>query len=116
MEIGLNGSSKLTGANPRSRSTSLWRPGLVIAALALASPIIVILASLGLPFSEVWQHLFETVLGDYVSNSLKLMLGVGAGTLVLGVSTAWLTAMCEFPGRRFFTWALLLPMAMPTNS
>jgi iron(III) transport system permease protein len=41
-------------------------------------------------------------------------VGVGVGTLLIGVSTAWLTSMCEFPGRRFFTWALLLPLAMPS--
>ena len=45
-----------------------------------------------------------------------LMLGVGAGTFLLGVSAAWLTAMCDFPGRRFFSWALLLPMAMPAST
>ena len=31
----------------------------------------------------------------------------------MGVSTAWLTTSCEFPGRRFFDWALLLPLAFP---
>lgn len=41
------------------------------------------------------------------------MLGVGVGTLILGVSAAWLTAMCEFPGRKILSWAFLLPMAMP---
>ena len=50
---------------------------------------------------------------DYIVNSLLLMLGVGAGTLLLGASSAWLTALCEFPGRRVFSWALLLPLAMP---
>jgi iron(III) transport system permease protein len=61
----------------------------------------------------VWQHLAHTSLPDYVVNSLLLMLGVGVGTLLLGVSTAWVSATCEFPGRRVFEWALLLPMAMP---
>ncbi|WP_240732682.1 ABC transporter permease [Halioglobus maricola] len=69
--------------------------------------------SLALPYSEVWVHLRNTVLGDYVLNSLLLMIGVGVGTFLLGVSTAWITVMCDFPGRRFFSWALLLPMAMP---
>ena len=88
------------------------RPGLAVA-LLLSMPVLVIIASLAQPYSEVWQHLRETVLADYVGNSLLLMLGVGLGTFALGVSGAWLTAMCEFPGRRLFSWALLLPMAMP---
>jgi iron(III) transport system permease protein len=33
--------------------------------------------------------------------------------MVGGVTTAWLTVMCRFPGRGFFEWALLLPMAVP---
>ena len=86
---------------------------MVITAVIIAVPVLVIVASLAQPFSAVWQHLWNTVLTDYIGNSLLLMLGVGSGTLLLGVSAAWLTAMCEFPGRRFFNWALLLPMAMP---
>jgi iron(III) transport system permease protein len=41
------------------------------------------------------------------------MLGVGIGTLVIGVGCAWLTSVCIFPGKRFFAWALLLPLAFP---
>ena len=66
-----------------------------------------------MPFSDSWAHLFETVLSDYILNSIALMLGVGLGTLILGLGAAWLTAMCEFPGRKFFAWAFLLPLAMP---
>ncbi len=90
-----------------------WRVALVAVAVLLAVPVLVVVGSLGQPFSPVWEHLWDTVLRDYVVNSLLLMSGVGIGTFLLGVSAAWLTAMCEFPGRRVFTWALLLPMAMP---
>ncbi len=106
MEIG---SAKLAGAG----ATLRWRLPLVLVALVLAMPVLVIVASLTAPYSDVWQHLRDTVLGDYIGNSLLLMLGVGIGTFTLGVSCAWLTAMCDFPGRRLFDWALLLPMAMP---
>ncbi len=61
----------------------------------------------------VWQHLVDTVLSDYISNSLLLMLGVSVGTLAIGVSTAWLTSVCDFPGRKLFQWSLLLPLAFP---
>ena len=63
--------------------------------------------------SETWSHLARTVLPEYILNSLWLCLGVGAGVGTLGVTTAWLTAMHDFPGRRFFEWALVLPLAMP---
>jgi iron(III) transport system permease protein len=73
----------------------------------------IIAGYLFVPATQVWQHLADTVLIDYISNSLLLMLGVAIGTLILGVASAWLTAMCQFPGRKIFEWALLLPLAMP---
>lgn len=90
-----------------------WRLGIIITALLLSLPVLTVFAYLFMPAGGVWAHLFETVLADYVTNSLVLMVGVGAGTLLMGVSTAWLTSVCEFPGRRFFQWALLLPLAVP---
>ncbi|RIX43532.1 MAG: iron ABC transporter permease [Rhodocyclales bacterium GT-UBC] len=63
--------------------------------------------------SDTWAHLVHTVLPDYMLNSLWLCLGVGCGVGLIGVATAWLTAMHDFPGRRFFEWAMVLPLAMP---
>ncbi len=90
-----------------------WLATIAIVSLMLCIPLFVILGHMALPFSENFKHITETVLSDYVGNSLALMLGVAVGTFVLGTSTAWLTSMCTFPGRKLFEWALLLPMAMP---
>jgi iron(III) transport system permease protein len=84
----------------------------VIAAL-IAAPVLVVLSSVLTPAGEVWRHLAATLLPEYIGNSLWLMLGVGSGTLLVGVGTAWLVTMCRFPGRPLFEWALLLPMAVP---
>jgi len=92
---------------------SLWSLGVAGTASLLALPILVVLGFVLVPAGDVWEHLASTVLPDYVSNSLLLMLGVAIGTFVLGVSAAWVTSMCRFPGRRLFEWALLLPMAIP---
>ncbi len=81
-----------------------------LAALPVASIAFYLLAG---GTGATWQHLVDTVLADYVLNSLRLCLGVAAGVILFGVSTAWLTAMHDFPGRRVFEWALVLPMAMP---
>ena len=96
-----------------NKGAKAWRVSLVMIAMLASLPVLVIVASLLQPYSPAWRHLLDTVLADYVINSLLLMAGVGLGTFVLGVTAAWLTTMCEFPGRRFFSWALLLPMAMP---
>lgn len=63
--------------------------------------------------SENWSHLVDTVLVEYVINSLWLMFGVTIGAGSIGVTTAWLTSMCRFPGRDLLSWLLLLPLAMP---
>ena len=91
----------------------VWEIVVVLVALLVAAPILVVLASVFTPTGEIWSHLAATVLPEYVRNSLALMAGVGVGTLVIGVGTAWLVTMTEFPGRRVAEWALLLPMAIP---
>jgi len=85
----------------------------ILISLLLSAPIWVMLGQIFVDTRSIWQHLWQTVLLDYVTNSLLLMFGVGVGVLLLGVSTAWLTSCCEFPFRRSLTLLLLLPMAMP---
>ncbi len=85
---------------------------LAIAALVLV-PVAVTFSSFAHVEGDILAHLTEFVLPELVGNTLWLVLGVGLGVSVLGVSLAWLTAMCEFPGRRLFDWALLLPLALP---
>jgi len=79
----------------------------------LSLPVLVIVVSVFHPTGEIWNHLLHTVLANYIVNSLLLMLGVAIATLAIGISTAWLTVNCRFPGVGFFEWALLLPLAIP---
>ncbi|MBD2256795.1 iron ABC transporter permease [Pseudanabaena sp. FACHB-2040] len=91
-----------------------WVVAVGAIALLMVSPILVVLSSIFANSSEIWAHLAATVLPQYIQNSVLLMLGVGSGVLLLGVSTAWLVTLCRFPGSRLFEWALLLPLAAPT--
>jgi iron(III) transport system permease protein len=92
-----------------------WLTALALAVAALAAA--PILAVGGNVFAtgtgETWLHLAQTVLPEYVANTLKLVAGVAIGVIFGGVATAWLTVMHDFPGRRIFEWALILPLAMP---
>jgi iron(III) transport system permease protein len=90
-----------------------WTVSVGIIALLMISPVLVVLGGIFADSSEIWQHLAETVLPQYIKNSLILMVGVGGGVLLLGVSTAWLVSTCQFPGRGWFEWLLLLPLAAP---
>ena len=90
-----------------------WTTGTLLIAIVISIPVLTILSSIFMPSSEVWQHLKSTVLSEYVKNSLLLVVGVSIGTLLIGITTAWLCSVCEFPGRKTFSWLLLLPLAFP---
>jgi iron(III) transport system permease protein len=59
------------------------------------------------------SHQSSTVLPGYVLQTGWLALGVGLGVMLLGTATAAAVTLFDFPGRRSFEWALLLPLAMP---
>lgn len=90
-----------------------WTIAVALIALVMISPVLIILASVLTGTSDAWGHLASTVLPEYIRNSLVLMAGVSLGVLLIGVSTAWLVSACQFPGRRWFEWLLLLPLAAP---
>lgn len=91
--------------------------GLSLLALALclpsAVPLIAALAALLNPDPDMLGHLWRHTLPRVSVNTFWLLLGVGVGTAVLGTVMAALVALTEFPGRRFFRWALVLPLALP---
>jgi iron(III) transport system permease protein len=76
-------------------------------------PIAAVLSSLLRPSIAIWTHLWRTQLVELLANTTLLLLGVGAGTLVVGTLLAWLVVAYRFPGRAIFDWALILPLAMP---
>jgi iron(III) transport system permease protein len=99
-----------------SRSRDATRP-LAVAAGLLAVVVLLPLAAIAwnaaTPRVDVWMHLVRTQLGGLAFNTVALLLGVGALVAIIGVGLAWLVATRDFPGRGFFEWALVLPLAMP---
>ena len=94
-------------------SSGSWNLFTLSLALLFALPFFSLLVTAGSGGENVWRHLLSTVMPGYLKNTFWLMVGVGSGTLFLGVSTSWLISMTEFPGRRMMEWALLLPLAFP---
>ncbi|MFT4728114.1 MAG: iron(III) transport system permease protein [Granulosicoccus sp.] len=90
-----------------------WPLMALIVAFIVCLPILSVLYLALNPEENIWPHLWDTVLLQYIANTLGLMFGVATGTLLIGVSTAWLVTRYEFPGRSIFNWALLLPFAVP---
>lgn len=103
----------IPGKTPRSKISRLLGLLGVLTVLCVLVPIGIILFSWSSDQTQIWQHLIATQLSVLLRNTLQLALGVGIGVTVLGTGLAWLTVMCEFPGRRWLDWALMLPMAMP---
>ena len=117
LSVAVRNGNKSTGLSrylsSNHRPASVWRLIPFLVAALVLIPIGTILSSFFAPTSDIWQHLVETTLLSLLINTFWLALGVVSGTTLLGVSLAWLTAVCEFPGRKLFSWALLLPLAVP---
>jgi iron(III) transport system permease protein len=82
--------------------------------LVVALPLLSIAVMALAPAPGVWPHLISTTLPYSVQQTLLLMAGVAALTLITGAGTAWLITMYRFPGRGLFDWLLILPLALPT--
>ena len=107
--------SPAAAALPRWRlprlALSRWQWLAAGLSLVTLIPLAVILASFLHIDGEIWAHLSEFVLPRLLDNTALLLVGVGIGVLLLGVPLGWLVAVHEFPGRRLFSWALMLPLA-----
>lgn len=91
----------------------IWGWPTLLLTACLLTPVATVLSELLQGSTDSWQHLLDTVLFEYSLHSFLLMLGVMAGVLTLGVSTAFIISNFDFLGRRQFEWLLLLPLAMP---
>lgn len=105
--------SNLISAPLNRISVSGWTIAVIAIALIIASPIVFVFSSIFTLASDIWTHLAQTVLLDYIANSCWLMLSVGLGVTIIGVGTAWLVTMCRFWGSQWWEWSLLLPLAAP---
>ncbi len=91
-----------------------WTLATGLAVVLILLPLAVIVVGVFGEPSDTWRHLASTVLSRYIVNSTVLIVGVGGLTLLLGIATAWLVTACDFPLRRSYQWALVLPLAIPT--
>src|SRR5512139_2290747 len=92
---------------------------LLLFTVGLMLPVLALLGAWlpgGMPGGQARDILLEmarTVLPDYVATTFWLCAMVAVGVITIGLSAAAAVTLFDFPGRRFFEWALLLPLAMP---
>ncbi len=95
------------------RQLNGWAILSFIALLFIVLPGVVVLVELFAPVNDNWQHIREYLLPTYVRNTLFIMLATGLLTTIIGTSLAWFVTVYDFPFRKFFKWALILPLAIP---
>jgi iron(III) transport system permease protein len=88
--------------------------GALLAGLGVLVPLLALIALSLSGTGADWAHLARNVLPAAVETTLWVMVGVALLTASMGIIPAWLTAYYDFPGRRIFVWALVLPLAVPT--
>lgn len=84
------------------------------AAVLTAAPAVFVLLSLAAPYGDTIRHVASTLAARYAANTFLLTLLVGVVAGAAGVIAALLIALCEFPFRRVFSFALILPLAVPS--
>ncbi len=88
--------------------------GILVLTFVVLSPMLALVVLAFGATDNIWPHLLRTVLPDATLTTLLYALGIAGLTAVIGTSTSWLVTMCNFPGRKIFTWALILPLSFPT--
>lgn len=91
-----------------------WRLSAIAIALCVVAPVIALCWFALQGSTEHWSHLLTYVLPTAFLNTVLLLIGVGILVSCLGVGSAWLITAFDFPSRRVLSWALLLPLAVPT--
>jgi iron(III) transport system permease protein len=100
-------------ARAQRQPVDRWSVGVILLCGLILGPVLAVLVSALGDSGGLWSHLYETVLGRYISNTLILMAGVGVVAIGFGVSSAWVISRYDFAGRRILEWMLLLPAAIP---
>ncbi len=86
----------------------------VLVLLALIPPIAsVVISGIFAPFNDALKHIAVYFLPLYLKNTLLLISGTGLLAGAIGISAAWFIVHFNFKGKTFFSWALVLPLAIP---
>lgn len=94
-------------------SSKTWRLTSYLVALVLMTPVLVMLVQGVGGSSELFAHLWQTVLPTYIKNTLLLGILVVFFALVFGIVSAALISYTDIAFKQQLRWLLLLPLAMP---
>lgn len=93
-------------------TTKTIPPALVIALVGL--PVLAALyTGVAAGDGATWDHILQNRLVPYTLTTLFVLAVSAIVMLGLAVPAAWLVSVYNFPGRGLFSWAMILPLAMP---
>ena len=95
------------------KNLSPWEIFPFLLLIIFCAPIFIVLSSLFGDYSDNWSHLYNYVLGDYISSTVILIFGVSILVFFIGTITAWIVTNYDFYGKSFFEWSLILPLSIP---
>ncbi|MGX3067234.1 ABC transporter permease [Ursidibacter arcticus] len=90
-----------------------WQNTAVFATLIVLLPLLAISYHAFDGEMENLTHLWNTMLGSYVTNSSLLVIGTVSLSLLFALPSAWIVANYQFFGQKTLQWLLCLPLAMP---
>ena len=96
------------------RDFNQWSLFTAAIGIFVAIPILTITVHLFDGVGDMWEHIVNYFLLEYIQNSIVLLIGTGILTTLLGTSSAWIISNYNFPLRSLLKWLLLLPLAIPS--
>ncbi|TWX66830.1 iron ABC transporter permease [Colwellia demingiae] len=90
-----------------------WKLSSYIIALVLIVPVLVMLVGGVSASTQLYAHLWQTVLPSYLENTLLLAFWVVLLALFFGVFSAAIITQTNIVFKQQLRWLLLLPLAMP---
>ena len=100
--------------NKIRRDFNQWSLYIITIGFLVSIPILTIIIYLFDGVGEMWGHIVEYFLLEYIQNSLLLLTATGILTIVIGTSAAWIVSNYNFPFRSLIKWLLFLPLAIPS--
>jgi iron(III) transport system permease protein len=86
----------------------------IVIGVLILLPIVNILFEFFGSSSVTWEHIKNYLLAEYIKNSIVLIIIVAILSLIIGFTSAYFVARYDFKGRKFLSWMLVIPLAVPS--
>ena len=107
------GPPALAGRAFHTAPAGIFMGAIAVTAIALLPFLFVAAVTLNTDWAVIRELLFRPRVGELLANSALLVALTLPLCVVLGTGLAWLTECSNLPGRRFWSWLVTAPLAIP---